>query len=384
MTRDTLIKNALQSHEKHFDQKVEVTSVAPARVNLIGEHTDYNEGFVLPAAIDFYTCVSGKKANGPNVNVVALDYDDDNDQFSIGDNMISPSPDLWKNFVRGAFYILKDEGYDVSGCNLTISGNIPKGAGLSSSASLEVALLSTLNELFSLNLSKLKIALIGQRIENDFVGLSCGIMDQLSVACGEKDKALLMDCRDYSINTVNIPKPLSLLIINSNVKRELADSEYNTRRKACEQANELLGLSSLRELDEFAKVKDKLPEIVARRVRHVVSENERVLNMTDALKNENIAQISDLMKESHASMRDDYEITVPAIDILVKTVEEQIGSSGGVRMTGGGFGGCVIALVPRELVPTIKKSVIEIYEKKTGLEASFYLCNAADGVYTLT
>ncbi len=386
MTQEELIEHVRSAHQHQFGENAEIMSIAPARVNLIGEHTDYNDGFVLPAAIDFYTCVAGSKEDGTNVTVMALDYDNDQDQFVTNSKSISKSTNLWKNFIRGAFFILKDEGYDIGGCTLTISGTIPKGAGLSSSASLEVALVSTLNELFELNLSKLQIALIGQRIENEFVGLSCGIMDQLSVACGEEHKALLMDCQDYSLKPVKIPHSFSLLIINSNVKRELADSAYNDRRKACEQATELLGISSLREFDlvTYEDVKEQLPPHIEKRVRHVLSENDRVLKMTTALEDCNAAAISELMKKSHASMQDDYEITVPAIDALVKIVKSQIGDRGGVRMTGGGFGGCVIALVPQKMAITIQNAVAKSYEEKTGLKASFYLCNAANGVYTIS
>ncbi len=381
MNKDDLIQTALSSYLAHFEAPAQKASIAPARVNLIGEHTDYNDGFVLPAAIDFYTCVAGALNNDNAVNVVALDFNE-TDHFDLSAKDIQKSEALWKNFIRGAFYILKNQGYQLHGCNLVISGTIPKGAGLSSSASLEVALLATLNDLFQLNLSKLDMALIGQKIENEFVGLSCGIMDQLSVACGEKNRAILIDCQDYSIDTVKVPSELSIMIVNSNVKRELTQSGYNDRRRECEQAAQLLGISSLRDItiEEFTTSKSRLPDLISRRARHVISENKRVLDTIDALNKCDYAHLSALMRRSHISMRDDYEITVPEIDFLVDIIGDVLGSNGGVRMTGGGFGGCVVALVPSSLIEPVHTAIQDNYKFKTGITPAIYFCKPTAGV----
>lgn len=384
MNKDDLIQTVLSSYQTHFEEPAQKASIAPARVNLIGEHTDYNDGFVLPAAIDFYTCVAGAPNNDHMVKVVALDFNE-TDHFELSSKDIQKSTALWKNFVRGAFYILKNQGYKIHGCNLVISGTIPKGSGLSSSASLEVALLSTLSDLFQLNLSRLDMALIGQKIENEFVGLSCGIMDQLSVACGEKNHAILIDCRDYSIKTVKVPSELSIMIVNSNVRRELTQSGYNDRRRECEQAVQLLGISSLRDItiEAFATNKSRLPELISRRAHHVISENNRVLDTIDALKKCDYARLSDLMKDSHISMRDDYQITVKEIDCLVNIIDGVLGSNGGVRMTGGGFGGCVVALVPPSLIEPARAAIQDNYNAKTGISPSIYFCKPTSGVMSL-
>jgi len=273
MNREKLInRTSSYHHQLHGGLRTKI-SIAPGRVNLMGEHTDYNDGFVLPTAIDFFTCVCGSLKEGSNVSITALDFDDEVDHFDLQDDISPHNDDIWKNYVRGAFYFLKMEGYSLGGCALTISGTIPKGTGLSSSASLEIAILNTLSELFGLSLNNLKMAQIGQKIENDFVGLSCGIMDQLSSACGIEGKALQIDCRDFKISNITIPPSLSLMIVNSNLKRQLTTSAYNDRRRECQQAAKLMGVESLRDVTEktFLSQKNYMPELIARRAEHVIT-----------------------------------------------------------------------------------------------------------------
>ncbi|MCL4162073.1 UNVERIFIED_CONTAM: hypothetical protein GTU68_029034 [Idotea baltica] len=372
-------------HCEHFDNQPDQITLAPGRVNLIGEHTDYNDGFVLPAAIDFYTCVAASKTSNNQVTVCAIDFDSDIDQFDINDDITASDVDLWKNYIRGAFNILKADGHSISGCILTISGNIPKGAGLSSSASLEVAVLFTLNKLFSLGMSKTEIAILGQRIEGEFVGISCGVMDQLSAALGQDNHAILMDCRDYSVKPVSIPPSLSLLIINSNVRRQLVESGYNDRRKACEEAAEKLGIKMLRDIStkELLAQKEKLSPIVAQRAAHVTGENERVISMSAALEKGDVRLISILMKQSHMSMKNLFEITTSELDYLVELVEGVVGSDGGARMTGGGFGGCVVALIPHDRVAEVKREIADNYYNQTGLREEIYMCHQVAGVQSL-
>jgi len=385
MNREKLInRTSSYHHQLHGGLRTKI-SIAPGRVNLMGEHTDYNDGFVLPTAIDFFTCVCGSLKEGSNVSITALDFDDEVDHFDLQDDISPHNDDIWKNYVRGAFYFLKMEGYSLGGCALTISGTIPKGTGLSSSASLEIAILNTLSELFGLSLNNLKMAQIGQKIENDFVGLSCGIMDQLSSACGIEGQALQIDCRNFKISNITIPPSLSLMIVNSNLKRQLTTSAYNDRRRECQQAAKLMGVESLRDVTEktFLSQKNYMPELIARRAEHVITENARVIKMATALRKANIEEISSIMANSHASMKNLFEISTPEIDILVNIISKFINSSGGVRMTGGGFGGCVVALLPASLVDGVRKQIDIQYPDQTGLTACIYLNQPTRGVETV-
>jgi galactokinase len=272
-------------------------------------------------------------------------------------------------------------GLTLGGANLVVSGNVPQGAGLSSSASLEVVIGETFRQLYSLPISKQEVALNGQEAENQFVGCNCGIMDQMVSACGAEHKALLLDCRSLETRLIHMPTDLSVMIINSNVKRGLVDSEYNTRRVQCETAASTLGLTALRDINllELERRKDELPDIVYKRAHHIVSENERTLAAADALENEDYTQLSKLMASSHISMRDDFEITVKPIDFIVATLANLIGDKGGVRMTGGGFGGCVVALLPHNKVEQAIALLAETYCEATGYKENIYICAASDG-----
>ncbi|MFQ3234721.1 MAG: galactokinase [Paraglaciecola sp.] len=354
---------------------------APGRVNLMGEHTDYNDGFVLPCAIDYQTLVAATPRDDMLVRVVAADYANAQDQFSLNDPIGSHPTQLWSNYIRGVVKHLQLRGLVFKGADLVVSGNVPQGAGLSSSASLEVAIGETFRQLYTLPLSSADVALNGQQAENQFVGCNCGIMDQMVSACGAKHHALLLDCRSLDTQLIPMPTGLDVVIINSNVKRGLVDSEYNTRRQQCEQAATLLGIKALRDisLSELCHRKHMLPEVVFSRAHHVVSENERTLLAAEALRRGDAQALSVLMAQSHASMRDDFEITVPPIDFIVATLAKYIGQRGGVRMTGGGFGGCVVALMPTELVGGAKQLLAERYKAHTDYQESFYVCAASDG-----
>jgi galactokinase len=288
---------------------------------------------------------------------------------------------MWSNYVRGVIKHLQLLGHHFSGADLAITGNVPQGAGLSSSASLEVALGETFRCLYGLPMSKAQVALNGQEAENEFVGCQCGIMDQMISACGAKLNALLLDCRSLETQLITMPKELAVLIIDSNVKRGLVDSEYNTRRKQCESAARILGIKALRDisLSELKQKKARLPDQVFKRAHHVVSENERTLMAATALKASNMNLLSKLMAQSHQSMRDDFQITVPPIDFIVQILAEFLGEKGGVRMTGGGFGGCIVALMPQDMVDDAKQLIAERYEAETGYKETIYLCHASDG-----
>ncbi|BBL31463.1 galactokinase [Pantoea ananatis] len=354
---------------------------APGRVNLIGEHTDYNDGFVLPCAIDYQTVIACAKRDDRQVRVVAVDYDQAQDIFSLDAPITSVKEPMWANYVRGVVKHLQQRAPDFGGVDMVISGNVPQGAGLSSSASLEVAVGTVFQQLFNLALDGAAIAVNGQEAENQFVGCNCGIMDQLISALGQKDHAMLLDCRTLGTTPVSMPDDIAVVIINSNFRRSLVGSEYNVRREQCETGARFFNKKALRDVDlaEFNAAESQLDPQVAKRVRHVITENARTLEAAEALSRGDLARMGELMAESHASMRDDFEITVPPVDTLVEIVKAEIGDRGGVRMTGGGFGGCIVALMPLDLVDRVQAAVASQYEAKTGIKETFYVCKASEG-----
>ncbi len=367
-----------------YNKQPELTVYAPGRVNIIGEHTDYNDGFVMPCAINYGTAIVGAKRNDHVWNVYAADLDL-SDEFSL-DKEIPQSKQKWANYVRGVVKFIQERCPDFKqGADLVISGNVPHSSGLSSSAALEVATGKFSQQLSDLPLSHTEIALIGQKAENKFVGANCGNMDQLISALGQQDHLLMIDCRSLETQPTPVPQDVEVIIVNSNVPHDLVTGEYNTRRQQCERAAEFFGVKALRDVS-VAQFKEKeaeltaLDPLVAKRARHVVTENQRVLDAVDALKHNDLTRLGELMGQSHDSMRDDFEITVPQIDYLVELAQLVIGKQGGARMTGGGFGGCIVALAPHDKVEAVRKIVADNYEKQTGLKEDFYVCTASQGV----
>lgn len=354
---------------------------APGRVNLIGEHTDYNDGFVLPCAINYQTVAAAAKREDSLVRVVSVDYGNAVDEFDITQEITFQPDKMWANYIRGVVKFLLARGYQFTGVDISVSGNVPQGAGLSSSAALEVVIGQTFKVLFNLEISQEEIALNAQQAENEFVGCNCGIMDQMISAKGRENHAMLLDCRNLETEAVSMPEDIAVVIINSNKKRGLVDSEYNTRRDQCEEAARIFGVKALRDvtIEQFNEKVSELDGIVAKRARHVITENNRTVEAAQALRAHDLKRMGELMAESHASMRDDFEITVKEIDILVEMVKEVIGDQGGVRMTGGGFGGCIVALVPPALVEDVKATVEAKYQAATGLKESIYVCQAQNG-----
>jgi len=377
--QEVLVKNLF---EQQYKFSAEIVCHAPGRVNLIGDHTDYNDGFVLPAAINYGTTIAASAREDDLVRVYAHDCDQQINEFSLSD-ITFESQIMWSNYVRGTLQALMKMYPEIKGANLVVTGNVPQGAGLSSSASFEIALLKTFTQLYHLTLNGVNAALIGQQAENDFVGCNCGIMDQLISALGQQGSAMLLDCKDLSFEDVPIPDNLALLIVNSNVKRGLVDSEYNLRRQQCEAVAKYFGVSSLREitLTQLNANKEQIESVLFKRARHVISENERVVNTLKALKINDMATISTVMKASHNSLRDDFDVSTKEMDGLVDMVAKVIGIKGGVRMTGGGFGGCVVALVPTELVTDVIETVNCNYENSFGLKPSIYHCTATQGAF---
>lgn len=368
--------------EEFYLKKADFVIKAPGRVNLIGEHTDYNDGFVLPCAIEYATLVAVSARDDNRVSVIALDYEGETDEFSLTESIEFVENKMWANYVRGVVSELIKRGYSLQGCNIAITGNVPQGAGLSSSAALEVGIADTFNQLCKLNISKEDLALISQAAENNFVGCACGIMDQLISASGKEGKALGIDCRSLELTEVNIPSGMTILMINSNVKRGLVDSEYNLRRQQCESAAKFFGVSHLRDVSvqAFEAKKQGLNPLVLKRAEHVIYENQRTLDAMTAFNESNISSISRLMAESHHSMKFLFEITTPQIDYLVYLIQQELGNKGGVRMTGGGFGGCIVALVPDDILDGVISLVEKNYQQQTGLKESIYVSRPVKGV----
>ncbi|MEZ9510354.1 galactokinase [Vibrio breoganii] len=376
-----LIQNVKASFEQVLNYKPTHIIQAPGRVNLIGEHTDYNDGFVLPCAINYQTMVAAAKRDDNIVRVISVDYDNAVDEFDITQEIVFQQDKMWANYIRGVVKCLLGRGFKFKGADISVTGNVPQGAGLSSSAALEVVIGQTFKVLYQLKISQAEIALNGQQAENEFVGCNCGIMDQMISAEGRENHAMLLDCRSLETKSVSMPEDMSVVIINSNKKRGLVDSEYNTRREQCEEAARIFAVKALRDvtIEQLEGKVSELDEVVFKRARHVITENNRTLEATDALIAGDMKRMGELMAESHASMRDDFEITVSEVDTLVEIVKNVVGSAGGVRMTGGGFGGCIVALVPPSLVEEIKSSVEQQYEAATGLKESIYVCQAKQG-----
>ena len=359
---------------------------APGRVNIIGEHTDYNDGFVMPCAINYGTSISGAPRQDHLFKVFAADLQE-SDEFRLDQPIEPKAYAKWTGYVRGVVKFIQERCPEFSqGADLVISGNVPLSSGLSSSASLEVAVGKFCQQLGNLPLSHTDIALIGQKAENKFVGANCGNMDQLISALGQADHLLMIDCRSLETQATPVPDNITVIIVNSHVKHDLVTGEYNTRRQQCEAAAKFFGVKALRDVS-VAQFHEKEAELtaldpeMAKRARHVVTENQRVLDAVQALNAGDISRLGQLMNASHVSMRDDFEITTPEIDYLVELAQSVIGLSGGARMTGGGFGGCIVALAPTEKVDEVRQIIEANYEKRTGLKESFYVCTASQGVH---
>ncbi len=376
-----LITNIQAAFRKQFIE----TSIAPrffqapGRVNIIGEHTDYNDGFVLPAAINFSTIVAARPGTASMVRIFAVDKRQF-DQFDLS-KPINPKPKMrWPNYVRGMAKMLLEAGHHLQGVDMAVAGNVPIASGLSSSASFEMALGQAFLKISNLPVDLVQLALSGQKAENNFVGVNCGIMDQFIAALGQADHALLIDCRDLSYQPVPVPSDTAIVIVDSGVKRGLVDSEYNTRRQECEAAANHFRAAALRDVSQntFEQQSHELPETIRQRLRHVITENDRTLEAAKMLSQGNLQALGPLMAKSHESMRDDFQITVPAIDILVD-IMQNVPHVYGARMTGGGFGGCCVALAPIDVAPKVQEAVLKQYRSKTGNQPKCYICQASQG-----
>jgi len=356
---------------------------APGRVNLIGEHTDYNDGFVLPAAIGFETHVACA-ANHSQDLVVHSIQENQTASFSINDAAPEPRHD-WTDYVRGVQIQVAGAGCSLKGASLLIDGKVPIAAGLSSSAALEVASALALLHVARATLDPVSIAQLCQRAENEFVGARCGIMDQFASVNGRAGHAILLDCRSLEAKYVPIPQNAAIVICNTMVKHSIASGEYKRRREECEQAvlrfkRHRPQITHLRDLSEedLRENRAAISEVLYRRCRHVISENHRVLAAAQALKNADLVTAGHLMYESHASLRDDYQVSCPELDLVVDLAKAFPGTCGS-RMTGGGFGGCTVTLVERDAVTEFKSYITARYERATHMRPEIYVPEIVDG-----
>jgi galactokinase len=356
---------------------------APGRVNVIGEHTDYNDGFVMPVAIQFYTWVAAAKRDDRILEAYS-DRFDEKITLSL-DALSGPPRRHWSDFIRGVAAVLQNAGYNLAGANLLIHGEVPLGAGLSSSASLEVATALALISLSTIDVPPLELAKLCQKAEHEYVGTLCGIMDQFIAVFGAAGHALMLDCRSLEYQLLSIPQDLRLVVCNSMVRHELASGEYNRRRADCEEGVRLLqphlpGIRALRDVSvsDLEAWKQVLPERVYRRCRHIVTENQRVLAAAKALQSGDTGEFGQLMYQSHASMRDDYEISCRELDLLVDLASSRPGVLG-ARMTGGGFGGCTVNLLRADHSAAFKEDIARGYRDATGIIPEIYICEPAQG-----
>ena len=362
---------------------------APGRVNLLGEHVDYNDGLVLPAAIDRATYLAFSPSGSPLSSILAMDMNDQaflSLESARSRTQEAGAPLLeWMLYPAGVLWAIGEEGLDTSGIQAVFASNVPRGSGLSSSASVEMAFMLAWQALGGWTLPPMQRALLGQKAENQYVGVNCGIMDQFASACGVESSLLLLDCRSLEWKTIPLPEDVSIVIADTTVRRKLTTGEYNKRRSACEEAVRLLkedlpDIQALRDVsvEEFNRYAGKLPEEVAKRARHVVEEIERSQQAESLLEIGDIAQFGALMNECHISLRDLYEVSCPELDVMVR-VAQSLDGCYGARLTGAGFGGCTVNLVERDQADEFAALLAKGYEAETGLKPEIYITRASNG-----
>jgi galactokinase len=373
----TLREQVEQDFRARFGAAPTAVVRSPGRVNLIGEHTDYNDGFVLPIAIDREVWIALRPREDRRVVVHSLDYGDSL-SFELGP--LSRAGTEWGEYLKGVAWALQEAGHSLKGWEGVMSGEVPRGAGLSSSAAVELAAQRAFATVSGLPCKPAEMALLGQRVENQWLGLHTGIMDQMIVAGGRKDHALLIDCRSLELQPVPMPPGAVVVVLDTGTRRGLVGSAYNERRSQCEEAARFFGVKALRDVDvaTFSARQDGLDPLVRRRAKHVVTENDRTVQAAEAMRAGDLARLGRLMDASHASLRDDFEVTNDALNTIVSLAQGQPGCFG-ARMTGAGFGGCAVALVAPEHAEAFVQAVTTKYTQATGNTPQCYVCHAADG-----
>ena len=381
------IRNLKQSFATYFNSETEIIVRAPGRVNLIGEHTDYNDGFVLPMAIDRAVWLALRPRADKTVRLYSLDNPRPTNASMQADSAFELNSLTkgcgWLEYPKGIAYQLQEAGYELIGFDAVITGNVPRGAGLSSSAAAELAFARAFTAVSGLAWDAPRMAKIAQKAENDWVGVHCGIMDQMASAVCKEDHALFLDCRSLEFQHVPLPKGVAIVILDTSTRHGLVNSAYNERRIQCEEAAHWFGVKALRDVsvDEFEnrmRKEEKLDGVLLKRARHIITENARVLKAVEVLKAGNVKRLGELFNASHDSLRDNFEVTNDALNIIVDCAREQEGCYG-ARMTGAGFGGCAVALVKEQNAKEFANAVSAAYRQRSNLEANIYVCKASEG-----
>lgn len=379
----------IQTFRQRFGKDPKYLALAPGRVNILGEHVDYNDGFVMPAAIDRATYLAFSPAESHQTDLIAADFAD---EVSFTPEGIaaktaadgSPLPE-WARYPAGVSWALGNAGHPTPAIHGVLASDVPRGAGLSSSASVEMAFALAWQTLGGWELDPMQRAQIGQTAENKYVGVNCGIMDQFASACGVQDRLLLLDCRSLNWQTLPVPGNVAIVIADTSVRRKLTDGAYNQRRQACEDAVNILsqhipGIRALRDVSvaDFNRFSDQLPPLVEKRARHVVEEIERSRRAIPLLEQGNILEFGQMMNECHASLRDYFEVSIPELNIMAEVAQSLPGCFG-ARLTGAGFGGCTVNLVEKQAAETFAGRLSRQYQNQTGLAPEIYICHASGG-----
>ena len=370
-------QKVLDAFRRKFGAEPPVVVRAPGRVNLIGEHTDYNDGFVMPMAIDRATWIALRPRADDTVVLHALEHKE-SAEFQVGS--VKKDAMSWREYPKGVAWALREAGLPLRGWEGVTACDVPMGAGLSSSASYELAVARAFAEVSGFPWVPYRMAQLSQKAENQWVGVNCGIMDQMISACGEKDKAVLIDCRSLACEAVPLPQNTLVVILDTSTRRGLVDSAYNERRAQCQQVSDHFGVRALRDVPHelFVRRADELEAIPRRRARHVISENKRTLEAADAMRRGDAGMLGRLMNESHDSLRYDFEVTNRELNLIVDLARSQPGCLG-ARMTGAGFGGCAVALVTKERAVAFSSAVTDAYARASGLACAIYMTTAVAG-----
>ncbi len=365
-----------QEFERRFGVPPAFVVRAPGRVNLIGEHTDYNDGFVLPMAIDRAVWIAGRPRDDGRFVAHSLDLDDTVE--CVLENIRRETG--WGEYLKGVAWALQEAGYTLRGWEGVVSGDVPIGAGLSSSAAMELATARVFAVTSGFPWDPATMAKLGQRAENEWIGVNCGIMDQMISAAGKADHALLIDCRSLETQPVPLPPGTSVVVLDTATRRGLVDSAYNERRAQCEAAARFFGVPALRDVsvDQFQARADQLDDVTRRRARHVVTENDRTLQAVEAMRKGDAVELGQLMNASHNSLRDDFKVSCDELNAMVVCAQRE-DACYGARMTGGGFGGCAVALVRADAAQSFATTVAACYQESTGNTPNVYICSATDG-----
>jgi galactokinase len=368
--------NIASEFERQFHASASYLVRAPGRVNIIGEHTDYNEGFVLPMAIDRAVHIALRPRSDRRVILHSLEY---------GETVEFPLDELqrgkgWMEYVKGAAWAMQVEGWNLSGWEGLMTGDVPRGAGLSSSSAVVIAAIQAFAAASDSCPDPVKIALLGHHAEDGWIGVHVGIMDQMASVLSQPGHVLFLDCRTLEFQHISLPEGMTVAVMDTSTRRGLVDSAYNERRRQCDAAAKALGVRTLRDVDEeeFRSRADRLDEVTRRRARHVITENGRVLQAVEAMRQGDAETLGRLLDASHASLRDDFEVSNKALDALVAIAQHQPGCYG-ARMTGAGFGGCAVALVENDRCPEFANAVTTEYHRATSLTPEIYLCQAVQG-----